>query len=370
MSVEADRRSRRVVSLSRGSVPCEFATRLVVDAGIAVVKVETAGGDPLREQRAALFAYLAAGKRSVAIPEHDLRSTLTSLLSRSDALVVDEWGRDMVADVPRSTPMIVVGERDGAALRGMHRERTDEFLAFHGTGLGYITPRVMPGYPSRDPLCPDAHLVEFLVGLYGAIAVFATLARSGEAADATVGIAAAALPLLRREVAAVLYDNARPHRSERIWKVSPAEVHRCRDGWVFVDVIEDAQWIRLCDYMERPDLAADSQYATRDERFARAENLCAILDDFFATRSKSCWIDAQARGVPVAPVNELEDLLHDPQLRERCFWTRIAAADRTPLLAPSSPLARLFRADPAEHTLHTPAVGEHSAEILRTLAAA
>jgi crotonobetainyl-CoA:carnitine CoA-transferase CaiB-like acyl-CoA transferase len=352
-------------------VPCEFATRLVVDAGIAVVKVETTDGDPLRAQPGHLFSYLAAGKQSVAVAEQDLTSTLALLLDQSDAVVCDEWGRDVVADIPRSTPMVVVGERDTTALQGMLRERSDEFLAFHGAGLGFITPRVMPGYPSHDPLCPQAHLVEFLSGLYGAIAVFALLARSADAsAAATVGIAAAALPLLRREVAAVLYDGAKPHRSERIWKVSPAEVHRCHDGWVFVDVIEDMQWVRLCEYMGRPDLAADAQYATRDQRFARAEVLCEILDAFFATRSKSCWIDAQARGVPVAPVNTLEDLLHDRQLEARGFWTRIAAADRTTLVAPSSPLARIFRGDAGAPVLRTPALGEHSAEILRTLAAA
>ena len=76
----------------------------------------------------------------------------------------------------------------------------------------------MPDYPTPGPLCPDAHLVEFITGLYGAT-----------------------LPLLRREVASVLYDNSDPHRSERIWKVSPAEIYRCRDGWVFVNAIEDDQ---------------------------------------------------------------------------------------------------------------------------------
>ena len=102
-----------VISLSRGSVPCEFATRLAVDAGITVVKVEVDGGDPLRSRPGHLFSYLAAGKQSVAIAEQDLRSTLALLLNQCDAVVADEWGRAMVADIARSTPLVVVGERDG-----------------------------------------------------------------------------------------------------------------------------------------------------------------------------------------------------------------------------------------------------------------
>lgn len=376
MSAAATCRPIRVVSLSRGSVPCEFATRLAVDAGFTVVKVEPQGGDPLRSRPGHLFSYLAAGKQSVAAAEQDLRSMLASLLKQSDAIVVDEWGRELVADMPRPGPLVVVGERDGTALQGMLSDRSDEFLAFHGSGLGYMTPRVMPGYPSREPLCPDAHLVEFLSGLYGAIALFAILAskrdaRAGKRAPtAVVGLTAAALPLLRREVAAALYEGAKPHRSERIWKVSPAEVHRCRDGWVFVDVIEDVQWVRLCEYIGRPDLAANPQYATREKRFASAESLCALLDAYFATRSKACWIEAQAQGVPIAPVNSLEDLLHDPQLQARDFWADIAAADGACLVAPSTPLARVFGCVSKHGRLHAPAIGEHGAEILRSLAAA
>jgi crotonobetainyl-CoA:carnitine CoA-transferase CaiB-like acyl-CoA transferase len=256
----------------------------------------------------------------------------------------------------------------------MPEHRGDEFLAFHGTGLGYITPRVMPGYPSHAPLCPSAHLVEMMAGLYGAIALFALLGRAqidGPAPyDAAIGLTAVALPLLRREVAAVLYEQAQPHRSERIWKVSPAEVHRCRDGWVFVDVIEDAQWVRLCEYIGRPDLGRDDRYATRDQRFTHAELICTILDAYFATRSKSCWIDAQAQGVPVAPVNSLNDLLQDPQLAARNFWTRLATADGAQLVAPSSPIARLFGGPNGSALPRVPAIGEHNAALQRALTAA
>ena len=359
----------RILALSRGSVPCEFATRLAVDAGMQVIKLEPAGGDPLRTQSPLLFSYLAAGKQSVAAADDELASTLETLVIRCDAIVVDEWGREAIAGRALTLPVVVVGERDGTALEGMPQDRSDEFLTFHGTGLGSLTPRVMPGYPSAEPLCPDAHLVELLCGLYGAIALFALLAGQREAradtgASATVGLTAAALPLLRREVAAVLYEGARPHRSERIWKVSPAEVHRCRDGWVFVDVIEDIQWLRLCEYMDRPELASDQRYATRDSRFEHAEALCQVLDAFFAEREKSCWIEAQGRGVPVALVSSLDDLLHDPQLAARGFWTRVAAADGTVLTAPSSPLERLFRGDPAAVMLRAPAAGEHMRELL------
>lgn len=344
-----------VLALSRGSIPCEFATRLAVDAGLTVIKVEADDGDPLRAEAGALFDYLAAGKRSVAVAGDALEPALRALATRCDAIVVDEWGYDVVRDLELGLPVVVVGERDATALRGISAGRCDEFLAFHASGLGYLTPRVMPGYPSADPLCPKAHFVQFLAGLYGVIALLALLGletSDARTAVAHIGLAGATLPLLRREAAAVSYENARPHRGERIWKVSPAEVHRCRDGWLFVDVIEDEQWLRLCEFMRRPDLAADPRYATRDGRFASAVQLCAILDDFFADKPQSCWTEAQAMGVPIAPVNSTRNLVDDAQLRARGFFAR--AADGSATAVPRSPLARLFRsteAPPASSTL-------------------
>lgn len=74
------------------------------------------------------------------------------------------------ADGSKAAPVIVVGERDSSALQGMSTQHSDGFLALHGSGLEYLTPRAMPGYPSAGPLCPDANLLEFLSGLYATIA--------------------------------------------------------------------------------------------------------------------------------------------------------------------------------------------------------
>jgi crotonobetainyl-CoA:carnitine CoA-transferase CaiB-like acyl-CoA transferase len=340
-----------VASLSTDSLPCEFAGRLAVDAGCELVKLEPAGGDPVRDRHGLLAAWLLAGKRSVVHLGDGALSgpALHALLGRCAAILVDEAGRDWLlarhGDACEGR-LVLVGERDATALAGLPEGRGDEFLAFHGSGLGFLTPRMMPGYPSGAPLCPAANLLEFLGGLYGAITLFALIAAAPghEVRGASVGLCGSALPLLRREIAAVLLDGAAPHRSERIWKVSPAEVHRCRDGWLFVDVIEDVQWTRLCQWMGRPGLAADPRYATRDARFAEAQSLCAILDDFFAGQAQSCWIEAQRQGVPVAPVNDLEDLLADAQLDARGFWGEMQDPLGNRTRAPLTPLARLFGA--------------------------
>ena len=360
-----------IVCLSTDSIAAEYSTRLAVDAGYRVIKLETAGGDPLRARRGRFADFLLAGKESVLLGNGGLQGkALQSLLDGCAGIVTDEAGRDTLQQLTGRTPaapLLMVGERDAGTLRGMSNSHSDEFLAFHGSGLGFVTPRVMPGYPSAGPLCPQANLLEFLTGLYGAIALFALIGQgaSTDIRSASAGLCAAALPLLRREISSALLEGTQPHRAERIWKVSPAEVHRCSDGWLFVDVIEDVQWTRLCNWMGQPDLGTDPRYATREQRFADAETLCAILDRYFADKPQACWMEAQASGVPVAPVNSLHDLLGDPQLTARGFWGTLTDTTGQTLRTPLSPLARVFGS--ASTVLQVPAPGAQTRAILTSL---
>ncbi|WP_165922546.1 CoA transferase [Pseudonocardia endophytica] len=76
----------RVVDLTTG-LAGPFATRLLVDAGADVVKVEPPAGDPARTRCAAGFATWNRGKRSIALAPGS--SDVHRLLERADVLVHD-----------------------------------------------------------------------------------------------------------------------------------------------------------------------------------------------------------------------------------------------------------------------------------------
>ena len=92
-----------------------YCTKLLVDAGAEVIKLETAVGDPLR-QEGALFSYLYAGTESV-VADPDDRDTLAGLVRWSDAVVLTCGRRDAMAT-----------GRDPGALAAVH-PRSDRRLS-------------------------------------------------------------------------------------------------------------------------------------------------------------------------------------------------------------------------------------------------
>lgn len=101
--------SIRILDLT-SEIAGPYATKLFVDAGAEVVKVERPGGDPLRSWSAShqdlaegesgpLFQYLNAGKQSIVLDSKDAldRTRISALAARADILIED-WGAGGLED--------------------------------------------------------------------------------------------------------------------------------------------------------------------------------------------------------------------------------------------------------------------------------
>ena len=124
----------RVLDLSTG-IAGAYCTKLLTDAGAAVDKLEPPSGDPLRRFTAsgtelpagedgALFQYLAAGKRSIALDARsaDDRERILALAAGAD-LVVEDLGPGAMEDA-------------GLGLAASYRNGVQAFAMFESL-LGY-----------------------------------------------------------------------------------------------------------------------------------------------------------------------------------------------------------------------------------------
>jgi crotonobetainyl-CoA:carnitine CoA-transferase CaiB-like acyl-CoA transferase len=333
-----------VLDVSRQSVAASFCARLLSDAGLSVEQAEWPAADghpdvPSRPPGRGLF--LEAGTRAVSVAD---AAELRALALGFDIVV---QGAPAAGELPFAADEFADGSADdGAApllvtvtpLGGDCAEPSplDEFLVFHRSGLGHITPRSLAGYPtaSLPPLRPRTHLLELIAGYQAAIAALATLVeRSGAGSRDSeprggsggngidVAVVHAGLPLLRRELAAYQYDGIVATRGERLWKVAPAGLVRCSDGIAFIDVVDEGQWRRLCELLGRLDLLDDERLSSSEARFREPDAIEAAIAPWFAARTmRDALAACQGAAVPIAPVNTMDDLLRDEQLAARGFF--------------------------------------------------
>jgi crotonobetainyl-CoA:carnitine CoA-transferase CaiB-like acyl-CoA transferase len=74
-------------------------------------------------------------------------------------------------------------------------------------------------------------------------------------------------------------------------------------------------WQALVSALEAPELAADARFATRERRIAEYEALGQELDVRFQRQPLNYWTARlQKEDVPHAPVNRIDDVVHDPQV--------------------------------------------------------
>jgi crotonobetainyl-CoA:carnitine CoA-transferase CaiB-like acyl-CoA transferase len=68
--------------------------------------------------------------------------------------------------------------------------------------------------------------------------------------------------------------------------------------------------------IERDDLADDARFATRRSRIQHRERIQELLDATFAGDSREVWLSKlRAEDVPCAPINDLGDVVADPQVQ-------------------------------------------------------
>jgi crotonobetainyl-CoA:carnitine CoA-transferase CaiB-like acyl-CoA transferase len=114
----------------------------------------------------------------------------------------------------------------------------------------------------------------------------------------------------------------------------------------------DKDWLRYTELL--------TSGAEPIEEFERVK---AVIAAFTATRTKAELLDAAlARGLLIAPVSTIAEVVDSPQLRSRNYWQDLPHPELGRTVRYPGPFAR-FAASPLRHRRRPPLVGEHNGEI-------
>ena len=186
------------------------------------------------------------------------------------------------------------------------------------------------GEPGAGPMKVGVSMVDILTGLYAGNAILAALRHrevaggSGQHIDLSLldcGVAALSHYAQNYLVSGV----AAPRRGNGGFGGIPSQTFVCADGAeIFLVASTPRQWDAVAKVIGRPELADDERFATVSARIAHRELVLKTLDDAFGTRPASDWIsELESADVPISPVNDLDGVFANPQVRHRGLRTTV-----------------------------------------------
>jgi formyl-CoA transferase len=150
------------------------------------------------------------------------------------------------------------------------------------------------------------------------------------------------------------------------FNIAPYEVFQARDRWLVLGAANARQWELLCEVIGRPELKADSRFATNQDRVANRIALQEALNEAFATRDASEWVARlQEVGIPSGLINTIADVFSHPQAQDRQLKIEIEHPTAGLLGFPGYPYK--MSKTPARAHRPPPLLGEHTEEILKEL---
>ncbi|MDB5925704.1 MAG: hypothetical protein JWN13_4640 [Betaproteobacteria bacterium] len=144
---------------------------------------------------------------------------------------------------------------------------------------------------------------------------------------------------------------------------SSSGVYPTTDGHVAIAAgTSNLVWRRFVNVIGRPELATDPEFATVPARRDRRDRVAAIIHGWTGARSKSEVVAALAEaGVPAAPVNNVAEMIADPQVQARQMFVEYDHPTYGPLKVTGTPLK--LSETPGRIERLAPVAGEHNEEI-------
>ncbi|MBJ37328.1 MAG: CoA transferase [Gammaproteobacteria bacterium] len=345
MSDSAPLAGIRVLDLSR-VLAGPWVGQTLADLGADVIKVERPGsGDDTRawgppffespegDSRSAYFLAANRGKRSICVnlahPEG--QALVRRLAAGVDILVENYKAGDMdkrglgYAELSEENPGLIYCSITGFGQTGPLRDKPGyDFMIQGMAGLMSITGErpSTGGASDGGPQKVGVALADVLTGLYSTIAILAALnerqgSGRGQAIDMSLldvqvaALANQATNYLVSGVAPGRLGNAHPN-------IVPYQTFATADGHVIVAVGNDAQFVRFCEAIGKPDLASDPRFADNASRVANRTTLVPLFEEPLASRGSAEWLAVfESNGVPAGPINRIDEVFAEPQVAAR-----------------------------------------------------
>ncbi|MDB5695454.1 MAG: CoA transferase [Sphingomonas bacterium] len=359
----------KVVELAR-ILAGPWAGQVLADLGADVVKVEAPQGDDTRTwgppfvdepdgtRTAGYYHACNRGKRSVVAdfgtPEG--QRIVFDLVADADVLIENfkvgglaKYGLDYAA-LAAINPRLVYCSITGFGQDGPYAHRPGYDFVIQGMG-GIME---LTGEPDGAPQKSGVAFADIFTGLYSVIAIQAALAqreRTGRGQLIDMALLDVMTGVLANQAMNWFLSGETPRRvGNAHMNVSPYAVFPCADGWFILAAGNDGQYART---MAVLGIEPRAEWATNAGRLEHKPALFAAIENATSSFARDDLLARmEAAGVPVGPINTVEQAFADPQVIARGMQIEVRREDgstlpglRTPIRFSDAELA-LGRAAP------------------------
>jgi len=146
--------------------------------------------------------------------------------------------------------------------------------------------------------------------------------------------------------------------------IVPYHVFRASDEFLIVAVGNDSQFAKFCEVIGEAQWPMDPRFATNPQRVRHRDLLVGMISERMRSRTARDWLSRlEPSGVPCGPINNLEQVFADPQVRHRRMQVKAPHPAAGEVCMVASPMK--FSATPIPHDTPPPTLGQHTVEVLQ-----
>ncbi len=311
-----------------------FCGQLLGDMGADVIKIEAPGqGDPMRHwgpqprgQPSVWWPVIGRNKKGITL---DLRQSegqdlFKELASRSDIVIenfrpgtLEKWncGWD---ELSRINPRLILVRVSGFGQTGPYSQRA----GYGGIGEAMGGLRYIVGDPDRPPSRVGISIGDSLAAVHacmGALAALHHRERSGVGQVVDAAIYESVLSMMESLVTEFdQLGHVRERSGPILPRIAPSNVYPTLDGIVMIGANQDTVFARLCEAMQRPQLANDPRYLDHQARGSNQHELDQLIAAWTATLgTRELLAILEKYGVPSGLIYRAADMLNDPHFVAR-----------------------------------------------------
>jgi len=360
-----------------------MCTMLLADMGAKVIKVESRerGAERMslgiprkrdgKTERVHAAQYRERNKLAVTL---DLKNpagvALFMELVRKADVVAENFSVGAMArlglgyeDVARVNPRIVYASITAFGQDGPYaKQRGYDMLSQAISGFMSIN-----GYPDGPPTRAGQSISDYYAGMLCAFSIVSALRhrdRTGKGQHIDIALLDSMIVCLdnlgeRYTVGGELLTRA----GNVSFGGSSSGVYPATDGHVAIAAgTSTAVWQRFTKVIKRPELATDPEFATTAARRERRDRVAAIIQEWTSKRPKADVVKALGEGgVPAAVVNNVAEMIADPQVKARDMFVDYDHPTYGPLKVTGTPLK--LSETPGRIESLAPVPGEHNEDI-------